>query len=118
MMLAPAGIAFSFLLLDFGLGFPGEVAVLSLGSIFLLAVATMAKPLVMSVVTKIVPPHLKGFSSTLTMAFLCLGRGMGALCGSVVQPWSVTLTHIGLFGSMAILTAVNYSHLKDHNLAA
>lgn len=117
MILAPVGIVFSFLLMDFGLGVAGQIATLSVGAMFLLAVATLLKPLVMSVVTKIVPPHLKGISSTFTMASLCLGRGIGAICGSVMEPWSAALTHVWLFASMAILTAASYSHLKVLDMA-
>eukprot|EP00931_Biecheleriopsis_adriatica_P068634 TRINITY_DN42564_c0_g1_i1.p1 TRINITY_DN42564_c0_g1~~TRINITY_DN42564_c0_g1_i1.p1 ORF type:complete len:450 (+),score=64.82 TRINITY_DN42564_c0_g1_i1:84-1433(+) len=118
LILCSLGVVFSCLLLNFGLSDLSEVIVLTLGAFLVLSAVTLTKPFVMSVVTKIVPPQLKGLTGTLTIAFLCLGRGIGALLGSLLEPMSVMMVHVAIFGSTALLALASYGHLQQHEHAA
>jgi len=112
------GIAFSVAILNFQ--FPdalSRVCTQSVGLVLVLSASSIVKPFVFSMNSKLVPPHLKTITNTLTAACLCLGRAIGSFLGAIVDPNSSGFVQMSIFASCAILVGLSFKYLKPHTSA-
>jgi len=112
------GIAFSVAILNYQ--FPNalsRVCTQSVGLVLVLSASSIVKPFVFSMNSKLVPPHLKSRTNTLTAACLCLGRAIGSFLGAIVEPNNSGFVQMSIFASCAILVGLSFKYLKPHTSA-
>lgn len=94
-----------------------QVAVLSCGLLIVLAIAGLIRAFALSLSSKLVPTELKKRMSSWAVISMALGRGGGAVTGSVLTPNSFFPVAIGLFFMSFIVCGASYRFLRPHEKA-
>lgn len=113
------GVLGGIILLDFGVESVAiQLTFLAVGQTILLVVAGMVRSFGLSLATKLTPLRLKRHMNMYACMALTLGRGMGALLGSMLSTASFAVCMMGLFALTCAVVFSCYTHLEPHRKAS
>jgi len=111
-------IPFCVSLFDFNLQSAAiNTSMFSMGLIAIFAASSIARAFLLAMMTKIVPPHLKGSITSMGMLALCAGRGMGFYLGPLLHQESFAIVQLVTFASTGILNYFGANSLKRNEKA-
>lgn len=112
------GIIFGIPLFDFGtFAVSAQATLLGVGSVLTVFMAGTCRSFGLALATKMAPPELKVYMNLYASMAMPVGRGAGALIGSVLSPTSFAWCMMGLYVFTLIFTAACYSKMTPHEKA-
>lgn len=117
-IVCPLGVVFSLLLLLHVEGTVARIGVFTVVLLLILGVSVLVRGFVLSVVTKLVPSHLKPTATLFTIVFFSLGRGAGSLFGAMMNPSTCAPVQMAIYGATTVIIRFSYSQLKPHDKAS
>jgi len=89
-----------------------QVVLLCIGLLLLLTVAGMGRGFGLAIQSKLVPTSLKGKSNDWSTVFMSIGRGVGGVIGSALNPSSFFFVMLALFAASILVCAVSHARMK------
>jgi len=93
------------------------LALLAIGLTLVLLMAGNSRAFGLALITKLDPAVSKSLMSMLSTTGLTVGRGIGAILGSVLSKDSFAWCMAGLYGFTFVVTAICYDRMRPHDKA-
>merc|ERR1712190_486850 len=89
-----------------------QVSVLGVGLLLIITLAGLIRGFGFAICSKLAPAHLKKSMNLWAVLFMTLGRGSGAMVGSVLQPGMFAPVMSGVFSFSLLISVAMYRWLK------
>mmetsp|Transcript_47082 Transcript_47082/g.121087 ORF Transcript_47082/g.121087 Transcript_47082/m.121087 type:complete len:474 (-) Transcript_47082:279-1700(-) len=95
-----------------------QAALLGVGLVLVLSLVNLIRAFALAASSKIVPASLKNSMNSWATVFMTLGRGAGAIIGSVLSPLSFAPVVLGMLGVTVLASVASHSRMKPSDKAS
>mmetsp|Transcript_174312 Transcript_174312/g.553375 ORF Transcript_174312/g.553375 Transcript_174312/m.553375 type:complete len:474 (-) Transcript_174312:428-1849(-) len=95
-----------------------QAALLGVGLVLVLSLVGLIRAFALAASSKIAPASLKSSMNSWAFVSMTLGRGAGAIIGSVLSPLSFAPVVLGMFGVTVLASIASHSRMKPSDKAS
>jgi MFS family permease len=94
-----------------------QASMLGVGLVLVLSIVGVMRGLALAMSSKLVLEQMKSSMNSFIVLGLMVGRGVGAIIGSVLDPISFAPMFLGIFVVTLLVSCASYNHMKPHEKA-